>query len=157
LWIKREIRGMFIECDVAKTYCISQHNRPNMESEGIQMRKSSLRVGLLFALAAPGLLVAQLPQMQTVEPASGKGGDVIMVSGQNLDQNIVAALYLTNGKEDFKVEITEQTGSAIKFRIPLLAKPGRLALMVLTKGKDAKLIEEPVKVLIEAPLVGPTG
>ena len=121
------------------------------------MRKSSLRIGLLFALAAPSLLVAQLPQMQTVEPASGKGGDVITISGQNLDQNIVAALYLTNGKEDFKVEITDQNESAIKFRIPLQTKPGRLALMVLTKGKDAKLIEEPVKVLVEAPLVGPTG
>jgi len=128
-----------------------------MDVEGIQMRKSSLRIGLLFALAAPGFLFAQLPQMQAVEPASGKGGDVITVSGEHLDPNIVAALYLSNGKEDFKVEITEQTDSAIKFRIPLHAKPGRLALMVLTKGTDAKLIEEPVKVLIEAPLVGPTG
>ena len=121
------------------------------------MRKSSLRSGLLFALAAPSFLFAQVPQMQTVEPASGKGGDVIAASGQHLDQNIVAALYLTNGKEDFKVEITEQTESVIKFRIPLQIKPGRLALMVLTKGKDAKFVEEPVKVLIEAPVVGPTG
>jgi hypothetical protein len=128
-----------------------------MESEGIQMRKSSLRIGLLFALAAPGFLFAQVPQMQTVEPASGKGGDVITVRGENLDQNIVAALYLTNGKEDFKAEITEQTESAIKFRIPLQIKPGRLALMVLTKGKDAKFVEEPVKVLIEAAQAGPTG
>ena len=120
------------------------------------MRKSSLRLGFLFALAVPGLF-AQLPQMQTVEPASGKGGDIITVSGQNLNQEIVAALYLTNGKEDFKVEIAEQTASAIKFRIPLQIKPGRLALMVLTKGKDAKFIEQPVKVVIEGPLVGPTG
>jgi hypothetical protein len=121
------------------------------------MRKSSLRIGLLFALAAPGLLLAQLPQMQAVEPASGKGGDVITVNGENLNQDVVAALYLTNGKEDFKVEITQQTEAVIKFRIPLHIKPGRLALMVLTKGKDAKLIEEPVKVLVEPPVVGPTG
>ena len=29
--------------------------------------------------------------------------------------------------------------------------------MILTKGKDPKLIEGPVKVLIEPPLPGPTG
>ena len=123
------------------------------------MRIYLLLIALLFALAAPSHLSGQstMPQMQTVEPASGKTGDVLTVTGENLDQNTVAALYLTNGKEDFRVEITEQTATAIKFKIPSSAKSGRLALMVLTKGKDAKLIEEPVKVLIETPGVGPTG
>jgi hypothetical protein len=34
-------------------------------------------------------------------------------------------------------------------KVPTAAKPGRLALMVLTKGKEPKLIEQPVKVTIE--------
>ncbi len=123
------------------------------------MRNSSLLAAVLFALALPVLFFAQsgMPQMQTVEPATAKVGDVVTVTGDNLDQAVVAALYLTNGKEDFKVEITEQTTTSIKFKIPAAAKTGRLALMVLTKGKDAKLIEEPVKVLIEAPATPPTG
>ena len=123
------------------------------------MRKSSFVIAVLFALAASAVLLAQstMPQMQTVEPASAKIGDVVTVTGENLDQTVVAALYLTNGKEDFKVEITGQTGNEIKFKIPSAIKTGRLALMVLTKGKDARLIEEPVKVLIEAPLAPPTG
>ena len=123
------------------------------------MRKSSMLMAFVFGLTASIHVFAQstMPQMQTVDPASGKAGDVLTVIGENLDQNTVAALYLTDGKVDLKVEITEQTAQSIKFKIPAAAKSGRLALMVLTKGKDAKLIEEPVKVLVEAPLVGPTG
>ena len=122
------------------------------------MRKSSLTIAVLAALAA-ALLYAQstLPQMQTVEPSSAKSGDVVTVTGENLGTAIVANLYLTDGKADIKVEMTEQTDTAIKFKIPASMKTGRFALMVLTKGKDAKYIEEPVKVLIEPPLVPPTG
>ena len=123
------------------------------------MRKSSLLVAVLFALTASVVMLAQstMPLMQKVDPASAKSGDLVTVTGDNLDQNSVAALYLTDGKDDFKVEITEQSATAIKFRIPRAVKTGRLALMVLTKGKEPKLIEEPVKVLIEAPVVTPTG
>ena len=130
-----------------------------MKLEGIQMRKSSFVIAVLFALAVAAVLLAQstMPQMQTVEPASAKIGDMVTVTGENLDQTVVAALYLTNGKEDFKVEIAGQTANEIKFKIPSAIKTGRLALRVLTKGKDARLIEEPVKVLIEAPLAPPTG
>ena len=122
------------------------------------MRKSSLTIVVLAALAA-ALVYAQatLPQMQTVEPSSAKAGDLVTVTGENLGTAIVATLYLTDGKADIKVEMTEQTDTAIKFKIPASMKTGRFALMVLTKGKDAKYIEEPVKVLIEPPLVPPTG
>jgi hypothetical protein len=45
------------------------------------------------------------------------------------------------------VEVVEQTGSSIKFKIPKI-KPGRLALAVLLAGKP-QIIEMPVKVTIE--------
>ena len=47
------------------------------------------------------------------------------------------------------MEVTEQTATAIKFKIPAKAAAGRLALMILTTGKDAKYIEQPVKVTID--------
>jgi hypothetical protein len=130
-----------------------------MDVEGIQMRKSSLTIAVLAALAGALWLSAEttMPQMQTVDPATAKNGDVVTVTGDNLGPNIVATLYLTDGKADFKVEMTEQTAASIRFKIPAAMKPGRFALMVLTKGKDAKLIEQPVKVLIEPPLAPPTG
>jgi hypothetical protein len=61
----------------------------------------------------------------------------------------VAKVYLTDGvKFDLEVVIVEQSDKEIKFKIPGKAT-GRMALMVLTSGKDGKLIEQPVKVQID--------
>ncbi|HXK04987.1 MAG TPA: IPT/TIG domain-containing protein [Verrucomicrobiae bacterium] len=88
--------------------------------------------------------------MSSVTPASGRVGDVMVVQGTNLDRDNVAALYLTDGQTDVKVPIIEQTATSIKFKIPPEAKPGRLSLMVLSKGTDPKLIQEPVKITVES-------
>jgi hypothetical protein len=89
-----------------------------------------------------------MPRMSSVEPGSGKIGDVVAVTGENLEKANVAKVYLTNGKDDYECVITGQTATEIKFKIPEKAK-GRLALMILTSGKEPKLIEQPVKVAIE--------
>ena len=89
-----------------------------------------------------------MPRMSSVEPGSGKTGDVVAVTGENLEKANVVKVYLTNGKEDFECTITDQTATEIKFKIPAKAT-GRLALMILTGGKEPKLIEQPVKVAIE--------
>jgi hypothetical protein len=88
--------------------------------------------------------------MSSVEPNSGKAGDVLEIRGANLGADHVAALYLTDGKVDLKVPVIEQTATSIRFRIPPDVKPGRLALMVLTREASPKLIEEPVKITVEA-------
>jgi nitrous oxidase accessory protein NosD len=104
-----------------------------------------LLVAGLSATAQEGL-----PRMLSVDPLSGKAGDVIAVTGENLDKTNVDKVYLTDGKNDVQVEVTEQTGTTIKFKIPAKAATGeRLAIMILTAGKDAKYIEEPVRVMIE--------
>jgi len=61
----------------------------------------------------------------------------------------VVELYLTDGKKDTKVRMTEQGPTVIKFKVPDKVTTGRFALMVLTGGKDTKLIEQPVKVTIQ--------
>jgi len=115
------------------------------------MRISLLSIVLLLAVALTAYSQDQpaAPMMNTVDPASGRAGDVLTAQGAGLGQNAVTALYLTNGQVDTKVIIIEQTQTSIKFRIPPNAKAGRFALMVLTAGKGAKLIEEPVKVTVE--------
>jgi hypothetical protein len=90
-----------------------------------------------------------MPSMIAVEPTSGAVGDVLTARGQNLGRENVAAVYLTDGTIDIKVVIMQQTATSIQFRIPPEAKAGRLAVMVLTAGKEPKLIEEPVKITIE--------
>ena len=104
----------------------------------------------LAALAGLVLLAQQaMPRMTGVEPDTGKAGDVLTVSGEHLSKGEVTELYLTDGKKDTKVQVTEQEGSAIKFKVPDKMTAGRFALMVLTGGKEPKLIEQPVKITVE--------
>lgn len=111
------------------------------------MKLSFVVVPLLVAASISAYGQA-MPRMSSVDPPSAKKGDVVAVTGENLDKDNVAKVFLTDGKNDTAVEVTEQTATSIKFKIPA-AKAGRLALMILTAGKDAKYIEQPVKVTIE--------
>lgn len=106
---------------------------------------------LLIATVAPTPVAAQaaFPKLNEVTPDTGKVGDVLTVAGENLEASTVKALFLTDGKTDYKTEITEQTATTIKFKIPADVKPGRFSLMILTGGNDPKLIEQPVKVTVE--------
>ncbi len=109
----------------------------------------SVVVTLILAACLAAYAQQAMPRMTTVEPGNGKVGDVITVNGENLQKAQVAKVYLTDGKEDVQVEITEQAAAAIKFKVPAKAKAGRFALMLLTTGKEPKLIEQPVKVTVE--------
>ena len=113
--------------------------------------KLSLMVSLLLAASLTAWAQQAMPRMTSVDPMNGKQGDVIVVTGENLNKSAVAKLYLTDGKNDLICEVVDQTDTTIKFKIPAKAAPGRLILMVLTTGKDAKYIEQPVKVTIDEP------
>jgi hypothetical protein len=112
-----------------------------------------MRISLivLTVLALSVAAFAQpVPRMTTLDPMAGKIGDVITVSGEYLQKAYVAKVYLTDGKNDLQVEVLEQTETTIKFRIPAKAT-GRMALMVLTAGKEPQYIEQPVKLGIDTP------
>lgn len=89
------------------------------------------------------------PRMITVEPGTGKAGDEITVAGENLDKALVSKVYLTDGKNDVLLDMTDQSATSIKFKVPAKALAGRFALMLLTTGKEPKLIEQPVKLTVE--------
>lgn len=95
---------------------------------------------------------ANFPRMTTVEPVSAKIGDVVTASGEHLDKENVAELFLTDQKSDFKVEVTEQSATAVKFRVPASVKPGRFGLVIRTPGtaaNPAKDYVQPVRITIE--------
>jgi len=108
------------------------------------------RLAPLLVLAA-GVLYSQtaMPRMTGVDPDTGKAGDVITVSGEHLAKGEVVEVYLTDGKKDTKVQVSEQAAESLKIKIPDKMTTGRFALMVLTGGKEPKLIEQPVKVNVE--------
>jgi hypothetical protein len=113
--------------------------------------KLSFVVTLLLAAAFAAHGQQGMPRMTSVEPVSGKIGDVIVVTGENLQKGTVAKVYLTDGKNDIEVSVSDQTEKELKFKIPAKAS-GRLSLMILTASKDPKdqkLIEQPVKVQVE--------
>jgi hypothetical protein len=59
-------------------------------------------------------------------------------------------VYFTDGQNDIAVPVTDQTDTALKVAIPAKAKVGeRYRLMILTRGKEPKLIEQPVRVEVE--------
>jgi hypothetical protein len=112
------------------------------------MLLAALLVGIL---AAPPVTAQDpIPRCTSVEPMSGKVGTEIVVTGENLDKQYVAKLYLTDGQNDIEMVIKEQDATTMKSVIPKGAKPGiRYRLMILTKGKEPKLIEQPVRFEVE--------
>jgi hypothetical protein len=111
--------------------------------------KLSFAVPLFLAAGLAAFAQQAMPRMTTVDPGNGKAGDEITVAGENLEKAQVAKVYLTDGKNDTVLDLTEQTATSIKFKIPTKATAGRFALMLLTTGKEPKLIEQPVKLTVE--------
>jgi hypothetical protein len=111
--------------------------------------KLSFAVPLLLAASLAAFAQQPMPRMSTVDPGNGKAGDEITVAGENLEKAQVAKVYLTDGKNDVLVDLTEQTATSLKFKIPTKATSGRFALMLLTTGKEPKLIEQPVKLTVD--------
>ena len=110
--------------------------------------KLSFLLPLFAATCLVGFAQEAMPRMTTVEPYSGKVGDVVAVSGENLAKENVAKVFLINDKTDLPCEIVEQTATTIKVKIPDKAT-GRMAFMIRTGGKEPKDIVQPVKVSVE--------
>lgn len=107
----------------------------------------TLKAAIVAALLAISLS-AQSARINTVDPLTAKAGDSITATGENLDKAYVKDLYLTDGKNDIKVDLIEQTATTLKFKVPTAAK-GRFALMITTAGKNPQMIEQPVKLTVE--------
>jgi hypothetical protein len=114
-----------------------------------------MRFALVFLVLAglalfPPAGKGQSTRITSVDPLTAKAGDVVSAKGEGMDPANVDELYLTNGTDDIKVEMTQQTDKLIKFKVPSGVKAGRWALMVhLKSGSGPRLIEQPVKVTVE--------
>jgi len=106
-------------------------------------------VGLiLLALSATLSGQGTSPKLATVTPETGKAAAEYSTAGENLSKSEVKDLYLTDGKNDVKLEILSQAGDLIKFRVPDKTPAGRYGLMILT-ADGKRFIEQPVKLTIE--------
>ena len=110
--------------------------------------KLSLAVLLLFAACPIVFAQEAMPRMSSVDPMSAKVGDVVAITGENLDKANVVKVLLTDNTNDLTCEIVEQSATTIKLKIPAKAS-GRMAFVIRTGGKEPKEIVQPVKVTIE--------
>ena len=109
-----------------------------------------MRLLLVIVLAARLLPMATTLEAQSVtavDPATAKAGETVSAKGDAIDEGNVDSVYLTDGTNDFKCQMVEQSASAIKFKVPDTMKPGRWAVMVHTK--KGQFIEEPVKLTVQ--------
>jgi len=104
---------------------------------------------LLVGLAA--CLPAQVPQMNSVAPDSGKVGTVLRAHGVFLGRDKVEGIYLSDHTLDMMVKVLNQSDSVIEFRIPPSVKPGKLQLVIKTAGKETYLLEQPIYVTVQEP------
>ncbi len=112
--------------------------------------KLSLIASLLVAAGLAVYAQTASPSAVSADPANGKQGDVITLTGTNMGKDLVAKVYLTDDKTDLQAEVTEQTATTIKFKIPAKAT-GKLSVMFLTAEKEPKYIVQPVKVTVAQP------
>jgi hypothetical protein len=104
-------------------------------------------VGLLLATAAAMAGFQGTPRCSAIDPETAKTGDTVNATCESADKTPGVELYLTDGKVDTKVAVTEQSSDKIKFQVPRI-KPGRYHLAFLTANK-ASIIEQPVVLTVE--------
>jgi len=109
-----------------------------------------MRTSLFAVLIAMAIMLVAfdaVPRCTSVDPDTGKKGDLITAKGENLGKTGIAELYLTNGTKDTKVDISDQSDVEVKFKIPEIPA-GRYRLLILTANR-ASLVEQPVVVTVE--------
>lgn len=109
-------------------------------------------VCLLFAsaiAAAADEPYKPVPMIKSIDPDTAKAGAELTAAGSNLQKQLVAALYMIQGEKTIQVSLISQAETALKFKVPASAKPGRFQLMVLTTGPNPQYLEEPVWFTVE--------
>jgi hypothetical protein len=82
-----------------------------------------LAVAVLLLQPSRAVLAQNAPTFTTVDPLSGKVNDEITVTGANLGKASVAAVFLSDDKNDYKATIVEQSDTKIVMKVPQV-KPG---------------------------------
>jgi len=115
------------------------------------MKLSLIWIAAVLVLVSGAVLRAESPQITSVTPSTAKPGSELSIKGVALGKTKVQEVYLTDHKFDMRVKVLDQTDTSIRFRIPPFAKPGRMQLLVLVSqpGKEPRLLEQPVYVLVE--------
>lgn len=84
-------------------------------------KQSMCRRFILLAavvLLSPLIFAQGNPQVTGVDPSTGKVNDNVTVAGENLGKGSVAAVFLSDDKNDYKAAIVEQSEDKIVMKVP---------------------------------------
>ena len=103
----------------------------------------ALLAGLLVSAC---IVIAQnAPQVNSVDPSTGKANDSVVLSGSNLGKAAVSSVYLSDDKNDYKTTIVDQNDDKITVKVPQVkAGDYNISLQV-----GDKLFIKPVKFKVE--------
>ena len=76
------------------------------------MQSRRLAISIAALLACSVISMAQVTRITSLSPLAAKVGDLISANGVAIGSTYVDELYLTNGTQDVKVEMVEQTDSS---------------------------------------------
>jgi hypothetical protein len=92
-------------------------------------------VAASFTLGIVPLLFAQSsPKVASIDPTSGKANDRLTLTGENLDKDNVANVFLSDDKDDTKADVVEQAAAKIVVKVPQV-KAGSYNVSVQVKDR----------------------
>jgi hypothetical protein len=88
----------------------------------------------LICVVPRGFAQSTTPHITAVDPASGKVGDTVTLTGTNLGKGTVVAVYLSDDKSDYKGTLVEQAAEKLVFKVPQVkAGPYNLSVQIGTQ------------------------
>lgn len=64
------------------------------------------------------------PHVTGVDPAEGKVNDTVTAAGENLGKDMVAGIFLSDDKNDYKATIVDQAADKIVMKVPQVKAGG---------------------------------
>jgi hypothetical protein len=117
------------------------------------MNRLAFLTAILFVMLFPAPLCygegGGVPMIRSLEPAIAARGVAVTAQGENLGALHVQSVMLTKANRDTTVDVLDQSATRLRFRVPASLEPGRYGVTILTTGKDAMLLEQPVFLTVE--------
>jgi hypothetical protein len=87
-------------------------------SQGKRFGYGKWTFALLALVLVPLLFAQNAAKITAFDPTSGKVNDTVTLTGENLDKDNVAAVFLSDDKDDFKATMVEQAADKIVMKVP---------------------------------------
>jgi len=88
------------------------------------MSKGVIRLGVAIFLLSAFAWAQAGPKLTGVEPAAGKVGDSLTITGENLGKDSVNGVLLSDEDKDYPAEVVEESADKIVMKVPKVKAGG---------------------------------